>query len=131
MPTSPSDSPKPSVRFDNSETKIRNRETCLEQVSSVVYMAAGVDHSTSNNFLFVFAKPCDRLDHFKLYSVFGSGFLIDHALRRAEVSHLKNSLCWWRGCLISQQRYRYIKFFLVNRNTSAQMYIYIYIYTFV
>ena len=41
------DSPKPSDRFDNSETKIRNRETCLEAgfiVSSVVYKAAGVDH---------------------------------------------------------------------------------------
>ena len=36
---------KPSDRFDNSETKIRNRETCLEAgftVLSIVYMA--VDH---------------------------------------------------------------------------------------
>ena len=41
-----SDSPIPSDRFDNFETKIRNRETCLEAgftVSSVVYKAAGFD----------------------------------------------------------------------------------------
>ena len=37
---------------------------------------------TSINFLFAFAKPCDRLDNLKLYSVFRSGFLIDHALRK-------------------------------------------------
>ena len=42
-----SDSLKPSDLFDNSETKIQNRETCLEAgftLSSVVYKAAGVDH---------------------------------------------------------------------------------------
>ena len=46
MSDSTSDSPKSSDRFDNSETKIRNHETCLEAsftVSSVVYKAAGVD----------------------------------------------------------------------------------------
>ena len=34
---------------------------------------------TSINYL-VFTNPCNRLDNLKLYSVFGSGFLIDHAL---------------------------------------------------
>ena len=41
-----SDLPKPSDRFHNRETEIRNRKTCLEAgftVSSVVYKAAGVD----------------------------------------------------------------------------------------
>ena len=54
MSDSMSDSPKPSDQFDNSETKIRNRETCLEAgftVSCVVYKAAGVDRDTSSNFL--------------------------------------------------------------------------------
>ena len=47
MSDSTSNSPKPNDRFDNSETKIRTRETCLEPgfaVSSVVYKAAGVGH---------------------------------------------------------------------------------------
>ena len=47
MSDSTSDSPKPSDRSDNSETKIRNREDCLEAgftVSSVVYKATDVDH---------------------------------------------------------------------------------------
>ena len=70
-----SDLPKASDRFDNSETKIRNRETCLEAgftVSNVVYKAIGVDHRYKHSFSIVFAKPCDRLDNLKLYSVFGS-----------------------------------------------------------
>ena len=49
-------------------------------VSSVGYNVAGVDHRYKHYFSNVFAKPCDRLDNLKLYSVFGSGFLIDHAL---------------------------------------------------
>ena len=47
MSNSTSDSLKPGDRFDNSETKLRNRETCLEAgftVSSVVYKVAGVYH---------------------------------------------------------------------------------------
>ena len=47
MSDSTLDSPKPSDRFDNFQTKIRNRETRLEigfTVSSDVYKAAGVDH---------------------------------------------------------------------------------------
>ena len=47
MSDSTSDSPKPGDRLDNYETKIRNRETCLEEagftVSSVVYTAACID----------------------------------------------------------------------------------------
>ena len=48
---STSDSPKRGVRFDSSETKIRNRETRLEAgdtVTSVVYRAAGVDRIDTN-----------------------------------------------------------------------------------
>ena len=85
MLDSTSDSPKPRDQFDNSETKIRNPATCLEAdftVFSVVYKAAGVDHRYKHSFFIVFAKPCDRLDNFKLYLVFGSGFLINHALRQ-------------------------------------------------
>ena len=73
MSDSTSDSPKPSDRFDNSETKIQNRETCLESrftVSSVVYRPPILTIDIS----------CDRLDNSKLYLVFRSGFLIDHAL---------------------------------------------------
>ena len=86
MSDSTSDSPKPSDRFDNSETKIRNRKTCVEPgvtVSSVVYKAAGVDRRYKNLFSIVFPKPCDRLDNVQNYSLFGSGFLIDHALNAA------------------------------------------------
>ena len=47
MSETTSDSPKPSDRSDNPETKIRNRETRPEAgftVSRVVYKAAGVGH---------------------------------------------------------------------------------------
>ena len=47
MSVSKSDSSKPSDRFDNSEIKIKNHESCLEAgftVSRVVYKVAGVDH---------------------------------------------------------------------------------------
>ena len=37
---------------------------------------------------FLFAKSCDRLDKLKFYSVFGSGFLIDHALSLCFCCHL-------------------------------------------
>ena len=83
MSDSESDSPKPSDRFDNSETKIRNREICLVAgftVSSVVYTAAGVDRRYRHSFSIALARPCYRLDDLKLYSVFGSGFLIDHSI---------------------------------------------------
>ena len=83
MSDSTSDSSKPSDQFDNSETKIRNRETCLEARfygSSVVYKAVGVDYTFKHYFSIVYAKPCDRLDNFKLCSVVGFGFLIDHGL---------------------------------------------------
>ena len=46
MSDSTSDSSKPGNRYDNSETKIRHRQTCREAgftVSSVVYEAVGVD----------------------------------------------------------------------------------------
>ena len=76
MSDSTSDSPKPSDRFGNSETKSRNRETCLEAGFTV----SSVDHRYKHTFSIVFAKPCDSLDNLKLYSVFESGFLIHHAL---------------------------------------------------
>ena len=75
---------KPSDRLDNSEPKIRNRETCREAdvtVSSVVYKATGFDHRCKHLFSIVLRNRGDRIDNLKLYSVFGSGFLIDHALR--------------------------------------------------
>ena len=53
------DSPKPSDQFDNSDTKIRNHETCLNAGftgSSVVYKAAGVDHKYKHKCSVVFAK---------------------------------------------------------------------------
>ena len=54
MLDSTSDLPKPSDRFDNSETKIRNRETCLEagfSVLGVVYKAAVLTIDRRINFL--------------------------------------------------------------------------------
>ena len=44
------------------------------------YKATGVNHRYKQHFSILFAKPCDRLDNLKLYSVFGSGFVIDMAL---------------------------------------------------
>ena len=44
------------------------------------------------NFLYVFAKPYDRLDNLKLYSVFESGFLIDYALSLSRFIHLSLSM---------------------------------------
>ena len=67
---------KPSDLFDNSETKIRNREICLEQVSRFRVLFTRPPVVTIDkiiNFVVVFAKPCDRLETSKLYSVFGSG----------------------------------------------------------
>ena len=77
-------SPKQSDRFDNSETKIQNREICLVagfMVLSVVYKATGVDHRFKHSFSIVFAKSCNRFDNLKLYLVFGSDFLTDHVVR--------------------------------------------------
>ena len=78
-----SDSPNLSDRFDKSETKIRNRETCLKAgftVSSFVNKAAGLQ---ALRFSIVFAKPCDRLGNLKLYSFFEFEFVIDYALNFA------------------------------------------------
>ena len=61
MSHSTSDSPKPSDRFDNSETKIRNRETCLQggfTVATVVYRAASVDHRYNG---FIFYCICETM----------------------------------------------------------------------
>ena len=95
MLNSTSDSPKLCDRFDNSETKTRNRETCLDAgftVSSVVYRAVSIDHRYKH-FSIVFAKLGDWLDILKLYSVVRSEFLVDHALSKqySFVSTSKNS----------------------------------------
>ena len=57
---STSDSPKPSDRFDNFETKIRNCETCLEaglMVSSVIYKDAGVEHRYKTIMFYCICEP--------------------------------------------------------------------------
>ena len=89
--------------FDNTETEVRNRETS-KQVSRfrVLFtrpLVLTIDKSL--NFLnIVFAKPCGRLDNLKLYSVFESGFLYDHALRQ--------SICHWAGIFQYRSNYWFI-----------------------